>query len=40
MDEASDFWQKYWDKLVALLVIRGIVLIVMEFLIWQFICHY
>ena len=34
MDE--DFWQKYWDKIVAFLVIRAVVFISMEFLIWQF----
>ena len=37
MDEAREFWQKYWNKIVALLVsvIGGIALIVMEALIWQ-----
>ena len=38
MDE--DFWQKYWDKIVAFLVIRAVVFISMEFLIWQFFFHY
>ena len=36
MDEAREFWQNYFNKIVALLVIRAIVLIAMEVLIWQF----
>ena len=40
MDEAArEFWQKHWNTIVALLVIRGMVLIVMEFLIWQLFYH-
>ena len=40
MDEAREFWQNYFNKIVALLVIRAIVLIAMEVLIWQFFYHY